>query len=154
MLKKVVLAPVPWVHLEPIEKQPHLRERVAFGTSRLAVGDDYAGLPIFIYGSDPTHERHIAGVVTWTGFVDRIRSAVEKGPRSGMHPNETVRPLTAEEGDTTFIRFLEVTGIHLLEKPLPLPLFAKKDGKGKAFTGLVPRWPTLAYLKEPPELIA
>jgi hypothetical protein len=63
MLKQVVLAPVPWVHLESIEKEPHLKQRVAFGTSSLAVTDEYTGLPIFIYGSEPHHDRYIPGVV-------------------------------------------------------------------------------------------
>lgn len=104
-------------------------------------------MPIFIYGSDPRHERHVAGTVTWTGYVDRIVPAVEKGPRSGKHPDETIRPMTAEDGDTAFIRFLEVTGIHMLKQRLPLAAFTRKDGKGKPFTGPVPQWPVLACLK-------
>lgn len=148
MHKQVVLAPVPWVHLQAIEREPHLKDRVAFGTSSLAVTEKFAGLPLFIYGSGPAHERHVAGAVTWTGMVDKIERAVERGPRSGKHPDNTVRPLTAEEGDGAFISFLEVTGIRLLERPLPLARFTKRDGKGKPFTGLVPQWPVLAYLDE------
>lgn len=151
MGRKVVLAPVPWVHLESIENDPHLQHRVAFGTSRLAVTDAYAGLPIFIYGSNPRHQRHIPGVVTWTGYVDKIERAVERGPRSGKHPDSSVRPLTAEEGDTAFISFLEVTGIHLLARARPLTRFTKSDGKGKPFTGIVPQWPVLAYLNDDSE---
>src|SRR5216684_2833302 len=152
MLKKVVLAPVPWVHLESMEKKPKLFERVAFGTSRLAVTDEYATLSIFIYGSGLDHTRHRSGVVTWTGFVDKIERAVQAGQRSGQHPDKSLRPMTAEDGDTAFIRFLEVTNIQLLNPPLPLTRFTKEDGKGKPFTGPVPRWPVLAFLQDPPSL--
>jgi hypothetical protein len=145
MHEQVVLAPVPWIHLESIAKEPHLKSRVAFGTSSPAVSQEYAGLRIFIYGSGPDHKRHIRGVVAWTGMVDKIERAVERGRRAGKHPDSTIRPLTAEDGDSAFISFLEVTGITLLERPLPFSRFTKANGKSKPFTGLVPQWPVLAY---------
>jgi hypothetical protein len=79
-------------------------------------------------------------------MVDKIERAVKGGPRDGKHPDRSIRPLTAETGDTAFIFFLEVTGITLLERPLPLGRFTKQSGKGKPFTGSVPQWPVLAYL--------
>lgn len=146
MHQQVVLAPVPWIHLDSIANDPILKRRVAFGTSSLAVTQEYAGLPIFIYGSGPAHKRFLPGVVTWTGTIDKIERAIERGLRSGKHPDDTIRPLTAEEGDSAFISFLEVTNIALLKRSLPLARFTKRDGKGKPFTGVVPQWPVLAYL--------
>src|SRR5260370_36103977 len=46
MLKQVVLAPVPWVHLESAEGVPKLRERVAFGSSSLGLPAFPIGLPV------------------------------------------------------------------------------------------------------------
>jgi hypothetical protein len=146
MIKQVLLAPVPWEHLESAEGQPGLRERVAFGSSSAQVLSLPIGLPVFIYGSNPQHGRFKAGVVTWEGTLGAIVPAVERGRRSGQHPDSTVRPPSAEKDDTGFLCFFEVQGFHPLAAPRKLSEFTKSDGKGKPFTGDVPQWPVLAYL--------
>jgi hypothetical protein len=146
MLKQVILAPVPWVHLESAEGVPKLGERVAFGSSSPKLLSLPAGLPVFIYGSDPRHKRFKPAVVTWKGTLGAVVPAVQGGRRSGQHPDPTIRPPSAEQGDTGFLCFFEVLGLRLLEAPRPFSEFTKHDGKGKPFTGDVPQWPVLAYL--------
>jgi hypothetical protein len=146
MIRQVLLAPVPWEHLESAEVQPELRERVAFGSSSAQVHSLSAGIPVFIYGSDHRHKRFRPGIVTWAGTLGAVVKAVQSGPRSGKHPERSVRPPSAEEGDTAFENFFEVLGLQPLAAPRKLAEFTKSNGKGKPFTGDVPRWPVLAYL--------
>jgi hypothetical protein len=144
LLKQVVLAPVPWVHLESAEGLPNLRERIAFGSSSQAVPTLPIGIPIFIYGSDPGHMRFKPGVVTWEGTLGAIVPAVEGGRRSGQHPDPTVRPPSAKQGDMAFLWFFEVLALRPLTNPRKLSEFTREGGKGKPFTGDVPQWPVLA----------
>jgi hypothetical protein len=146
MFQQVVLAPVPWVHLQAAEGVPALRERVAFGSSTNAIPAFPIGLPVFIYGSDPSHNRFKPGVVTWEGTMGAVVPAVERGRRSGQHPDPSVRPPSADEDDTAFLWFFEVLGLKPLAVPRKLSEFTKIDGRGKPYTGDVPQWPVLAYL--------
>ena len=146
MRKQVLLAPVPWEHLESAEAVPLLRERVAFGSSSAAVTSLPIGIPVFIYGSGPRHPRFRPGVASWVGTLGAIDKAVgdEDRRRSGKHRDASVRPPTAEQGDGPFIWFFEVSGLRLLEVPRRLSEFTKVGGKGKPYTGDVPQWPVLA----------
>jgi hypothetical protein len=149
MRKQVLLAPVPWEHLESAEAVPALSERVAFGSSGGVVPLTTIGIPVFIYGSQPQHRRFRAGVATWAGTLGAVRRALteeEDRRRAGKHPEPGVRPPSAEAKDGPFIWFFEVLGIQLLASPRRLTEFKKVGGKGKPYTGDVPQWPVLAEL--------
>ncbi len=113
---QVLLAPVPCIHLESATK---VGPRVAFGTNRLGLSQTPIGLPVFIYASRPPHPLFRPGVFSWTGKLGAIEKAVERGPRSGKHPDPSVRPPTAEAGDTACIEFWEVLDLIKLEKDRP-----------------------------------
>jgi hypothetical protein len=136
---QVLLASVPCVHLESA-KNAGLNSRVAFGTSRLGFSDTPIGLPVLIYASQPPHRLFRPGVFSWAGKLGAIVKAVERGPRSGMHPDPSVRPPTAEAGDGAFIEFWEVLELIELEVPRPFRDFRE----GKPFEGRAPEWPVVA----------
>ena len=149
MIKQVLLAPVPCIHLESAAKIPSLMQRVAFGTKQLGFNFPI-GLPVFIYASQPPHPRHPlfhSGFASWTGLLGAVVKANETGPRSGKHPDPSVRPPSTEAnntGDGPFLLFWEVLELHKLEPPRPLRDFKKKSGG--TFDGNVPQWPILVYL--------
>lgn len=142
MIRQVLLAPVPCVHLASAAITPHLSERVAFGSSKTALDQLPIGMPVFIYTSQPPHRLFQAGVASWTGTLGAIVPAVRSGARSGKHPNPSVRPPTAEAGDEASMYFWEVLGLHHIEAPRPLTAFLKPSG-GKPFSGDWPQWPVL-----------
>jgi hypothetical protein len=145
---QVLLAPVPCVHLESAASVPNLCNHVAFGTSRQGFRQMIPlGIPVFIYASQPPHHLFKGGVASWTGTLLEIIDAVERGPRSGKHPNPTFRPPTAEATDGPFLAFWEVIGLHQIQSPRALGDFAKTGG-GKPFDGMAPQWPVLAELEE------
>ena len=149
MRRQVLLAPVPWEHLEAAETMPSLSDRVAFGSSSGVVPTLPIGIPVFIYGSQPTHPRFRPGLATWAGKLGAIVRAVhedEDRRRAGKHPDPAVRPPTAERNDGPHIWFFEVLGLELLLQPRRLLEFTKVAGKGKPYTGDVPQWPVLAEL--------
>jgi hypothetical protein len=101
MRRPVVLAPVPWEHLESAESEPHLLERVFFGSSSPNVPHFTVGLPVFIYGSQAGTRRVPRAAVTWGGTLGAVERAVERGPRSGKfhdspRANETCATSTVE----------------------------------------------------------
>jgi hypothetical protein len=151
MIKQVMLAPVPCVHLASAASTPHLRDRVAFGTNKLGLEDFAIGIPVFIYASQPLthttppHPLFRRGAASWSGTLGSIVKAVQVGARSGKHPDPSVRPPTAERNDTPSIQFWEVLGLHQLKPPRPLSHFVNIGG-GKLFEGGVPQWPVLAEL--------
>jgi hypothetical protein len=122
-----------------------LRQRVAFGTSRLGIDQIPIGLPVFIYASQPPHGLFRRGVASWTGVLGAIVKANETGARSGKHPDPSARPPTAEANDGPFLFFWEVLGLRNLEPPRSLSDFTKKGG-GTAFDGDVPEWPIIVQL--------
>ncbi len=146
--QQVVLAPVPWEHLESAEAVPRLFERVAFGSDSSNLHSFPTGIPVFIYGSQPGHSRFRPGLAMWTGALGAIVPAVQGmvGGRSGKHPDPLVRPPTAEEKDGPFSWFFEVLDLHLLQVPRRLSEFSKVGGTGKPYRGDVPGWPVLAEL--------
>lgn len=146
MKQQVMLAPVPSVHLASAIGVPELRERVAFGTSRMGVDQFPIGIPVFIYASQPQHPLYKGPVASWWGELGAIVRAVERGARSGKHPDRCVRPLTAEDGDGPFIFFWEVLNLRELQPPRPLKEF-KASGSTRPFGGAVPEWPVLADLE-------
>jgi hypothetical protein len=145
--REVLLAPVPCVHLESAAKIPSLAQRVAFGTSRSGFDQQFKSkipMPVYIYASQPPHPLFHANVASWTGVLVRVVEANKTGPRSGKHPDPSVRPPTTEakdgSGDGPFLFFWEVEGLRQLEKPyLSLSKF-NKSGVG------IPEWPVLAEL--------
>ena len=139
---QVMLAPVPCIHLESVGGNPKLNARVAFGTSRSGVDQFPIGIPVFIYASQPPHAFFRPGVASWSGTLGAIVKAVERGVRSGKHPDPSVRPATAEATDGPFIAFWEVLNLRQLSPPCPLSHFVKVGG-GKPFEGDVPQWPVL-----------
>lgn len=149
MLTTVLLAPVPCIHLHSAAGVPALRERVAFGSSQAGVPTLSIGLPVFIVASDPQSATTPAvrallcpGWATWGGHLGAVVPAVKTGPRSGQHPEPHVRPPSAEVGDSAFLYFWEVTGLHLLPTPRRISEF-----KVAAPFGDWPRWPVLAELE-------
>lgn len=147
MPKSVLLAPVPCKHLESAMTIPALSMRVAFGSSkgglsRLAT----PGIQVFIFASQGPHAFYRNGVYTWTGMLGDIVPAVEKGRRSGKHPDSSVRPPTAEAGDSAFTHFWEVSNLSRLEAPRPFFDFFDCS----PFEGRAPEWPILGQLKDPP----
>ncbi len=136
---QVLLAPVPCIHLESA-RRAGLSRRVAFGTSRLGFSDTPIGLTVFIYASQPPHPLFRRGAFSWTGKLGAIIKAVERGPRSGKHPDPSVRPPTAEANDAAFIEFWEVLNLIKLEEDRPFQDF--RDAK--PFNGLAPEWPIVA----------
>src|ERR1700693_3484654 len=117
MIKQVLLAPVPFVHLESAAKVPSLMERVAFGTSRLGF-DPPNGIPVFIYASQPPQALLHRKEASWTGVLGAIAPANKGGPRDGKHPDPSVRPPSTEatdgSGDTAFLCFWEILNLHKL----------------------------------------
>lgn len=148
MLTTVLLAPVPCIHLHSAAGVPELGERVAFGSSHTGVPSLPIGLPVFIVASDPqsasaeARRLHRPGWASWGGRLGAVVPAVAKGARSGQHPEPHVRPHSAKMGDSAFLYFWEVTGLHLLPTP-------RRIGDFKAATpfGDSPRWPVLAELE-------
>jgi hypothetical protein len=106
MMKLVLLAPVPAIHLASAARSPNLNDRVAFGTSRPGVEQFPIGIPVFIYASHPPHALFRRGVASWSGTLGAIVKAVERGARSGKHPDPSVRPLTARGLRRTIHRVL------------------------------------------------
>jgi hypothetical protein len=150
MLKQVVLAPVPLVHLESAWTKPELRERVAFGSSSPNVATFPIGIPVFILGSGLSllRERYPPSAATWGGTLGAVEQAVEGGQRSGMHRDPSRRPPTAERIDIPFRYFYEVLNLQRLGGPRHLSEFTKIGGiKRKPFTGPAPQWPVLAELE-------
>lgn len=145
MIKQVLLAPVPCIHLASATRIPGLMQRVAFGTSRLGIDQVPIGLPVFIYASQPPHSLFRRGVASWTGALGAIVKANETGSRSGKHPDPSVRPPSAEANDGPFLFFWEVLDLSNREPPRSLSDFMKKGG-GIAFHGDAPEWPTVAWL--------
>jgi hypothetical protein len=143
MIKQVLLAPVPLVHLESATMVPSLMQRVAFGSSRLGFNFPM-GISVFIYASPSPHALLHRKEASWTGVLGDIVPANETGRRSGKHPDPSVRPPSTEatdgSGDTAFLFFWEILNLHRLEPPRPL-----RDFKS-AFHGEVPKWPVLAEL--------
>jgi hypothetical protein len=120
---------------------PALSEIVAFGSSQEAVAHLPIGVPVFIYASLPPHSLFRLGSVSWTGTLGAIVPAVERGARSGKHPDVLRRPPTAEATDKPFLFFWEVLGLRQLE-----PVRRLAEFKTKAFVGEAPRWPVVAEL--------
>jgi hypothetical protein len=141
----VFLAPVPASILESAQRVPDLAKLVAFGSNKPDLKSFPMGLGVYIYVSQPPHRLCKPGYITWGGKLGAIVPAVEKGRRSGKHPNPAVRPPFAESDDTPATLFWEVLGLHLLDKPIPFSLFENVHG-GKPFSGGAPEWPTLAVL--------
>jgi hypothetical protein len=141
----VFLAPVPAEILESAKKVPALADRVAFGSNKQDLSAIPIGIEVFIYASQPPHPLCKPGFVTWGGKLGAIVPAVEKGPRSGKHPDPKVRPPFAESDDTPVICFWEVLGLQPLTHPIPLSRFKNMKG-GKALGGQAPEWPVLAQL--------
>jgi hypothetical protein len=127
-------------------KVPGLSRGVAFGTNKLGLSETPIGLPVFIYASQSPHPLFRRGVFSWTGTLGVIVKAVERGPRSGKHPDPSVRPPTAEADDTAFIEFWEVLDLSKLEKDRPFDDFRTLGG-GKPFGGREPEWPIVAQLR-------
>jgi hypothetical protein len=147
MIRTVVLAPVPCRHLRSAQAVPSLAERVAFASSQSAVPNLPVGVPVFIYPTDTsdatTDDRRLLtpGRASWTGTLGAIVDAVERGRRSGKHPDAGVRPPTAEATDTPVQFFWEVHGLQRTAPGRPLSDFASAVPIGNA-----PRWPVLAEL--------
>jgi hypothetical protein len=147
MLRKVILAPVPCLHLHTASSVPALATRVAFGSSQADVPNLPPGLPVFICASHPEDAPPEAlkllrsGYATWTGKLLGVVRAVDGGRRNGKHEDPTVRPPSAEEKDGPFQYFWEVAGFGLLAKPQGLRDFQAAGPIGKA-----PRWPIVAEL--------
>ena len=141
MLRTVVLAPVPCVHLESASTVPSLSDVVAFGSSQEGVPNLPIGVPVFIYASLPPHPLFKLGSVSWTGTLGAIVPAVQSGSRSGRHPDPARRPPSAEATDKPFLFFWEVLGL----KPLD-PVRRLGEFKAKTFIGEAPRWPVAAEL--------
>ena len=142
----VFLAPVPASILESAQTVPSLVKLVAFGSNKPGLELFPIGLDVYIYASQPPHRLCRPGYVTWGGKLGAILPGVEKGRRSGKHPNPSVRPPDAELHDTPATLFWEVLGLHLLDKPISFSRFENVNG-GKLFGGGAPEWPTLAVLK-------
>jgi hypothetical protein len=144
---QVFLAPVPGEHIKSAQGVPVLLDRVAFGTSKRGIEEAPIGLNVYIFVSKPSHRLYRRGVVSWSGILGAMVPAVATGRRSGMHPDPSVRPPTAERHDDAFLYFWEVEGLHRLAEPISLQLFKSDDGR-PAFTSSEPQWPVLAYLTE------
>ena len=148
MLQTVILAPVPCVHLHSASQVPGLCDRVAFGSNQKGVPDLPIGARVFIYASDPqTASRealrlHRPGYASWTGHLGSIVSAVKGGRRDGKHPDSSMRPPTAEAGDSHFMYFWEVLDLKPLNPRRFLSDFAGTPAKGG-----VPKWPARAELE-------
>lgn len=140
----VFLAPVPSVHLASAMTVPALSTRVAFGSSKSGLSNTPIGLPVFIFASQPPHPLYRNGVYTWAGTLGAIVSAVEKGPRSGKHPDKNVRPPTAEATDAPFTHFWEVLNLTRLERPRPFSDFFDCA----PFEGRAPEWPVVGQLRD------
>jgi hypothetical protein len=144
MFQQVLLAPVPCLHLHSAISVPKLANRVAFASSQRAVPHLPIGIPVFICASDPKSATPEAlkllrpGYVTWAGRLGAIVEAVKDGPRSGKHPDPSVRPPTAEAKDTPVLYFWEVAGLHRLVTPRRLGEFQS------TLNGDAPQWPVLA----------
>jgi hypothetical protein len=136
---QVLLAPVPCIHLQSA-KDKGLTHRVAFGTSRSGFSDTPIGLMVFIFASQPPHRLFRPGVFSWAGKLGAIVKAVERGPRSGRHPDPSVRPPSAEESDDAFIEFWEVLDLAELKEGRPFSHFRG----GSPFNGRAPEWPVVA----------
>jgi hypothetical protein len=143
---QVLLAPVPCDHLDSAMKVPGLSRRVAFGTSKSGLSNVPIGLPVFIYASQPPHPLFLPGVFSWAGKLGAIVKAVERGPRSGKHPDLSIRPPTAEACDTASMEFWEVLDLAKLEKPRSFREFLTLGG-GEPFNGREPQWPIVAQLR-------
>ena len=106
MLKQVLLASVPSIHLGSVLEIPNLSQLVAFGTSRTGLENVPVGTPVFIHASQPPHELYCGAVASWSGSLGAVVPAVGHGPRSGKHSDPAVRPVTAETTDDPFLFFL------------------------------------------------
>jgi hypothetical protein len=152
MLRTVMLAPVPAIHMASTIANPHLMRRVAFGTCNESVKDFTIGLDVFIYvtpsrDADPSRSLVRPGFVTWQGTLGAIVPAERSGRRNGKHPDPNVRPPSAEDTDTAFLMFWEVLNLHKLEGQAAIPLngFSRPDGSSFS-NGHPPGWPVLASL--------
>ncbi len=147
MIRTVVLAPVPCIHLRSAQSEPHLSERVAFASSQTAVPSLPIGVPVFIFPTDTpdasADDRRLltSGRASWSGTLGAIVNAVERGRRSGKHPNPEVRPPTAEATDKPVRFFWEVLGLQRMSSGRLLSDFNSEFSIGNA-----PRWPVLAEL--------
>ena len=139
MIRPVVLAPVPCVHLESANSVPGLSASVFFGSSHEADPPLPIGVPVFIYASIPPHALFKPGQFSWTGTLASVVRAVASGPRSGKHPDPSRRPPTAEAKDGACLYFWEVRNLEPLETPRRLG-----DFKSKTSINEVPRWPVIA----------
>ena len=139
MIRPVVLAPVPCVHLESVNSVPGLAASVFFGSSHEADTPLPSGAPVFIYASIPPHALFKPGQFSWTGTLGSIVRAVDGGPRHGKHPDPSQRPPTAEAKDGACLYFWEVRNLEPLETPRRIG-----DFKSKTSINEVPRWPVIA----------
>jgi hypothetical protein len=143
MIRPVVLAGVPCVHLESASSVPGLSTSVFFGSSHEADPPLPIGAPVFIYASIPPHPLFKPGLYSWTGTLASVVRALESGPRAGKCPDPSRRPPTAEAKDGPALYFWEVRGLQQLAAPRPLA-----DFKSKTSINEVPRWPVVAELDE------
>lgn len=141
MIRPVVLAGVPCVHLESASSVPGLSTSVFFGSSHEAVPPLPIGVPVFIYASIPPHPLFKPGLYSWTGTLASVGRAVESGPRAGKCPDPSRRPPTAEAKDGPALYFWEVQNLQPPATPRPLA-----DFKSKTSINEVPRWPVVAEL--------
>lgn len=141
MIRPVVLAPVPCMHLESAGSVPGLSASVFFGSSHEADPPLPIGVPVFIYASIPPHALFRPGQYSWTGTLGSVVRAVAGGPRAGKCPDPARRPPTAEAKDGPFLYFWEVQGLEQLETPRGLA-----DFKSKTSINEVPRWPVVGQL--------
>ena len=141
MIRPVVLALVPCVHLASASSTSGLSTSVFFDSSHEAEPPLPLGVPVFIYASIPPHPLFRPGQFSWTGTLGSVVRAVESGPRSGKCPDATRRPPTAEARDGPFLYFWEVRGLEQLTEPRRLA-----DFKSKTSINEVPRWPVAAEL--------
>lgn len=151
-MSKVVLASVPAVILQSAIEDG-LHDHVAFGSKALNRIDCAAGTPVYIYvsqsDSSPLHKNHplYKGLVaSWGGMLKDIINAVGDGPRSGKHPNKTVRPKLAEDTDEGSFWFWEVCNLQPLSKPVPFLKFTDSNGRKIVKP---PRPPQIVHLKTP-----
>jgi hypothetical protein len=165
-LMLALLAPVPAKILEDGFAVSNPSGFVAFGTGEL--GEEKSGawsfeffskeelaegkgvLPVLIFGSSTDlqepHPMHRPGFVTAIGTYQGITEA-----KNYRHPDPSLRPKAALEGDTRWAMFWEVSNLKRLAKLSQIPLKRLKlRGKGRlaSHSGESPRGPLLVVLPD------
>ena len=150
---RCMIAPLPIVHVSSTLTTAAERGRVAFGSDAFAFFErrekdkDFGKLEVFVIASRTglTDAKQVPlGIKLHCAFLrGTLAGLTQPHPKTGKHPDPSVRPASAHEGDGPSLIFWELVALETLAEQIPLKAFRNEGG---GMYSEVPRGPTIAKI--------